>query len=197
MKRILLAIFVAIVSTACFAQWSPGSFTIQTKVGLSVANVTNDDLAETRLGLVAGAEFEYQISNKFSLEAGLLYSQQGTKVKDSQYKTTEKIDYLNIPILANIYVVPGLAFKFGLQPGINLCAKVKGSSNGVDVTFDMKDFGYEVRSFDVSIPFGLSYEFNNIVIDGRYNLGLTKFIEHGQSKHCIFQFTLGYKFSLF
>lgn len=195
MKKLLLAICVTMVSTVSFAQWSSGSFTVQPKVGLNIANITDGEGASSRLGLVAGAEFEYQLSSKFSLAAGLLYSQQGAKDKDSGVTGTLKLDYLNIPVVANIYVAPGFAFKVGLQPGINLSSKISGSSGGADVTVDLSDLGMEVESFDLALPLGLSYEFSNFVIDGRYNLGLTKFLEN--SKNNVIQLTLGYKFSLF
>ena len=111
-------------------------------------------------------------------------------------KNTVKTDYLNIPIMANVYITDGLAVKLGLQPGLNLSAKYKydgsvagyeGSSEG-----DIDD----VKSFDLALPIGVSYEINNFVIDGRYNFGLSKVFETGDNKHSVFQITLGYKFSM-
>ena len=51
---------------------------------------------------------------------------------------------------------------------------------------------------DLAIPLGISYEFNHVVLDARYNLSLTKAISaYGEStKHRVFQITLGYKFGL-
>ena len=43
---------------------------------------------------------------------------------------------------------------------------------------------------------GLSYEISNIVIDARYNLGLTSIWDKGDEKHGVIQITLGYKFHL-
>lgn len=56
----------------------------------------------------------------------------------------------------------------------------------------------EAKTVDFSIPVGLSYEFPTvpIVIDARYNWGLTKVVDGGDSKNSVFQFTLGYKFDL-
>ena len=52
------------------------------------------------------------------------------------------------------------------------------------------------ESFDFSIPVGLSYEFNNVVLDARYNFGVTSVADGGDAKNSVFQFTLGYKFAL-
>ena len=71
--------------------------------------------------------------------------------------------------LANVYVAPGFAVKLGLQPGFNVNSKAKAKNNGVSVEADM-----DAKTVDLSIPIGLSYEFSNFVIDGRYNWGVTK-----------------------
>ena len=46
------------------------------------------------------------------------------------------------------------------------------------------------------MPIGLSYEFDNIVIEGRYNFGLTKVWKDMDNKNSVFQFTVGYKLPL-
>jgi hypothetical protein len=89
---------------------------LQPKVGLSIANVTDIDGTDPRYGVVAGAEFEYGVSDIFGLSAGALYSMQGAKDGDA----TLKLDYINVPILANVYVTKGLAIKLGIQPGFNV-----------------------------------------------------------------------------
>ena len=174
----LIAAFM-VASIGAFAQHSVGSFTIQPKVGLNIANVTDADDADPRIGFVGGAELEYQATDIFSITGGVLYSMQGAKADDE----TLKLDYINIPILANVYVTKGLAVKLGIQPAFNVNSK-EGSAD------------VDAKSFDFSIPVGLSYEFSNVVLDARYNWGLTKISENGDSKNSVFQITLGYKFDL-
>ena len=106
-------------------------------------------------------------------------------------KATTKLDYINVPILANVYVAPGFAVKLGLQPGFNVNSKAKAKSNGVAVEAD-----FDAKTVDLSIPIGLSYEFSNFVIDGRYNWGLTKVAKDSDCKNSVFQITLGYKLPL-
>lgn len=163
--------------------------------------MTNTDGADARIGLIIGAESEYQISQKFSVTAGLLYSQQGAKDSEYEYieqyrvkvNETVKLDYINIPILANIYVAHGLALKVGIQPGFNINNKITIESNGVSAEVDLE----ETKTLDFSIPVGLSYEYANIQLDARYNWGLTKVNSYlEKSKNSVFQFTVGYKFNL-
>ena len=195
MKKLILMAVMALATVSSFAQHAVGTFTIQPKVGLNLANVTKGD-GDIRVGAVAGAEFEYQVSDIFSLSAGALYSMQGCKgevnVEGFDVDATVKLDYINIPILANVYVAKGLAVKLGIQPGFNVTHKMSAKQGSASGSVDFSG----VKSVDFSIPVGLSYEFNNFVIDGRYNFGVTKFADGSDSKNSVFQFTLGYKFAL-
>lgn len=175
MKKIILSAVVMLASVAGYAQHAVGSLSLKPEVGLSIANVTKSN-GDAKVGFVGGAEFEYQATDIVSLTFGALYSMQGAKVPSG---TDLKLDYINVPVLANVYVAPGLAVKLGLQPG-----------------FLVSDNSIGTKSFDLSIPVGLSYEFNNFVIDGRYNLGAIKIWEPSDSKNSVFQVTLGYKFDL-
>lgn len=196
-KLFLMALMAFIATTTSFAQWSVGSITVQPKIGINGANITDADNSDSRIGLVLGGEFEYRVSPIFSLSAGALYSMQGCKgtAEDDDGNTGDvslKLDYINVPILANVYVVKGLAIKLGIQPGFNVRHKATASVSGVNVTTNLPG----VKSVDFSIPIGVSYEFNRFVIDGRYNFGVTKLIDGADSKHSVFQFTFGYKFAL-
>ena len=53
-----------------------------------------------------------------------------------------------------------------------------------------------IKSVALSIPVGLSYEISNVVLDARYNWGVTKAFDGLDSKNSVFQVTIGYKFQL-
>lgn len=192
MKKILLMAVVMLASVASYAQQAVGTFTLQPKIGMNVASLTKCDGCDPRIGLAAGVEAEYQATDIFSVSAGLIYSMQGNKTKEEGVTLTTKLDYINIPILANVYVTKGLAVKLGVQPAFNVSDKQKLSGGKASV--EAEDVGAE--SFDFSIPVGLSYEYNNVVFDARYNFGVTNIADGGDSKNSVFQFTLGYKFAL-
>lgn len=84
------------------------------------------------------------------------------------------------PITLNYYVAKNFALKAGIQPGFMV----------------NKDDARHVNTFDFAIPVGMSYEFDNFVIDGRYNIGVTKVPKHGDGYTNVVQLTLGYKFKL-
>lgn len=191
MKKMILMAAMFVASVAAMAQNAVGTISLQPRIGVNVASLTDADDADARVGLAVGAELQYQATDLFAITGGLTYSMQGAKYDN----TTVKLDYINVPILANVYVVKGLAVKLGIQPGFKVNSSAKVKSSGVSVSADLDD---AVNSFDFSIPVGVSYEFSNVVLDARYNWGLTKaFDAEGlDSKNSVFQFTVGYKFAL-
>ena len=174
MKRLFLSAAMAVFSLGTFAQSAVGSVTLQPKVGLNIASLTDEGDASSRIGFTGGAELGYQATKKF----------------------------------ANVYVVKGLALKAGIQPGfcINKKVSIGGVSVDIDEAFKQADTNYKINTVDFSIPIGLSYEYNGLIIDARYNLGVTKvadgYIENegikmrSDDRHSVFQITLGYKFQL-
>lgn len=174
MKKLFLMTVLALASTFAFAQRRVGGTTIQPKIGLNVSTVGDMDW---KAGFVFGAELQHQINRKVAVAGGLLYSFQGGKTDDYTWNPS----YINIPVTLNYYATRGLALKAGLQPGFMVG----------------KDDARGVNTFDLAVPVGLSYEFDNFVIDGRYNIGVTKVAKHGGDGFTnVLQFTIGYKFKL-
>lgn len=193
MKKLILTAAVMLASAASYAQHATGSITLQPKVGINIADLTKVDGSDVRVGLAAGAEFEYQATDMLGISFGALYSMQGCKGElEDGIDGTIKLDYINIPILANVYVAKGFAVKLGVQPGFKVNSKVTAKAGGASASVDLDG----VKSFDFSIPVGLSYEYRNFVLDGRYNFGVTKWADDTDSKNSVFQITLGYKFDL-
>ena len=215
---IIAAMLMAVVGVN--AQNEVGQFSIMPKAGVNIANMTKFDDSKTRLGFAVGVEAAYGVAENFEITAGFLYSQQGTKLKDMlgvdledddfvggwafSGDATIKLDQINIPIMAQYYIVKGLAIKAGIQPGFNVVKKIGingdmyqggvqgGNVKHIDESYNMSGDG--LKSFQLSIPVGLSYEYQNVVLDARYNIGMTKAFEGSDSKHSVIQITLGYKF---
>ena len=133
---------------------------------------------------------QYQATDKLGLAVGALYSAQGTK---SDHVTWTP-GYINVPVTLNYYVAQGLALKAGIQPGFKVSSKAKAKVGGTSVSTDIDDDVF--KSFDLSVPVGISYEYMNICLDARYNIGVTKVMDGTDSKNSVFQVTLGYKFAL-
>lgn len=198
MKKMILMAAIMLSSVSAFAQNEVGQFTLQPKVGINFANLTGDG-TKGKVGFVGGVEAEYGVAKNFSLSLGAMYSMEGArldKIMVGNYTLKDRVNltYLNVPILAQYYIVPGLAIKGGLQLGFKMSAKQKlKDDNGNSVSLDMDD----AKGFNLAIPVGISYEYKNVVLDGRYIFGTTKtFKDVEKNKTSLFQITLGYKFAL-
>ncbi len=197
MKKILMIAALMVATLSASAQ---GMY-LKPMVGGTLSTYRGSDVKDNkmRFGLVAGAEFGYMINEKFGATAGLLVSMQGSNSKDTDYEKDRSatLTYLNIPLLANFYIIPGLAIKAGVQPGFLLSAKTKGSEYDDGRWVDWDKSGTDgLKKFDFSIPIGVSYEFSDFVIDARYNLGLTKIDDTALSAkayNSVIMLTLGYK----
>lgn len=191
MKKILLFLAMLAISLHGFAQQEVGSFTIMPKVGVNLATIDGDDMyyhwesegtdmqllkSKYRIGVVAGFEGEYQMSKPLSLSVGALYSLQGNTYDDIEFQRNFSSTFhcVNVPILLNFYVIKGLALKAGLQAGYAFYKKTSFESqidNGVWYSSSTSASIY--KPFDISVPVGLSYDFDKLRVDVRYNYGLT------------------------
>ena len=210
MKKLFFAAAVLMCSLTAFAQSKEGTFNILPKAGINISTLSNKDNAKVKVGFTAGAEAEYQLTKQLSLSAGALFSTQGAKsttvlrevdnttkeIREVDIKNTMEFDYINVPILANYYIIEGLAVKLGIQPGFNIIAKRKRTDGVEKESKNLSDLGVDVRKVDISIPIGVSYEFNDFVVDARFNLGLTEVADLVKSKNRVFQITFGYKIDL-
>lgn len=203
MKKLFLIAVAMLATLSVSAQSAPGTFSLKPMVGATLSSVRGSDVdgVKMKFGLVAGAEGIYQVSDMFALSGGLLYSMQGFKT-DTNLDLKMNTEYLNIPILANIYVAQGLALKAGVQFGLLTKAKAKGKYGNIEEDIDIKD---QMKSLDLSIPVGVSYEINNsFTIDARYNFGLSKIAKDddhhydytAKAYNSVFMLTLGYKFDM-
>lgn len=206
MKRTIVLAVISMMMMAVQAQKEVGTFTVYPRFGVNISKFSGQKIyydasdnyvkEKYKFGLSAGAELWYQFHNSLALSAGLIESNQGTKTEDinlensnnakETYSYSVNTQVLNIPLLLHVFVAPGLSFEAGVQPGFLLSAKSKENDEKNDVKSLMK-------TFDLSIPIGISYEYANIQLDLRYNHGLTSlgdFFDKGHNRSIVL--TLGY-----
>ena len=233
MKKQLLILIL--LSGVCLvnAQGISGRFSIIPRLGGTVANTTDTKAATGRNnasidsryrgGFIAGLDIEYTVLEQIGIALGACYATEGSRFPDidvfgKQPKSAGYHDwhtdlhYVNVPLTANYYFLPGLAVKAGIQFGFLLDAKEKFQRT--EITTDKtgaKQYGAteehrnslkdKFRHTDFSIPIGFSYEYMNVILDARYNFGLTR-IHTGElsntvhSKNRFLTFTVGYRFGL-
>lgn len=203
MKKVFMIAVAAMMATmsakAQIAEHEEGESTIQPRIGITMSTLTNMDGAEMKVNLTYGVEYEYFVNDQFSLAAGVLFTDQGAKIKDEEDEYKMNIYYVAVPLMANYYVLPGLAVKAGLQPAFR--AKTRIEEGDVKIDFDrameilFEDDDVEMNKFDLSIPLGLSFEYSHVTLDVRYNLGVTKLLKGWDDtvQNRALVMTLGYK----
>lgn len=179
--------------------------------------------ARYKAGFVGGVDVDYQIVPQLSVSLGAFYSQQGCRygnnkttveINGREYKNLgfsdmkSQTEYIDIPLMFNLHVTPNLAVKAGAQLGVNLSGKTKYTEtpytvkeNG-DVTYEKStdtEIDMNCKSIAFAIPVGVSYEYENVVVDARYNIGLTRISGTAgitAPKSRAIEFTVGYRFEL-
>lgn len=213
MKKLFFVALMIVASLTASADsmscQDTGTFSFKPFIGVSFANLVGfTDGSSTRTGAVGGVEAQYMLSDRLAVSAGAAYSQQGASY-DNPYMTdtraTAKLDLINISVLVNFYVCPGLAIKAGVQPGfvvnknIAVYDKTTGEISDYNGIADKSNY----NNFDLAIPLGLSYEWQQVVLDARYNWGLLDFNKNNsvaqannnkKITHGVWQITVGYRF---
>ena len=177
MKRTLFAMLLGMAAPlAALAQsQETGRWSVTPRVGINSSNMSGQDVyvdfnglvkPKRKIGFVVGAEVEYRYMKPLSTAVGVWYSGEGFRYTEIDGDAHTNLDFLNFSAVENFYVADGLAIKAGLQLGylLNVKSVVDGRS---------EDIGNSFKKLNLSIPVGLSYEYCSVVLDLRYNIGLT------------------------
>ena len=197
MKKITLLFIMILLSGSIYAQ---DQLRFGLKGGVNFANLVGDDIegAETLVGLNLGGLIEIPVSENFSFQPELAYSQYGTTNNDEGFDTSINLDYLTLPLLAKFYVAEG----FSLEAGPQLGFKLKGEVEVDNVSVDLEE---GIKSFDYGLTGGVGYSLPiGIFFQARYYYGLSDVfddfqmddieVEAGDIKNAAFQLSVGYQF---
>ena len=229
MRRLfLLSLFVLSVF-AVQAQPKWGTWSVVPHVGVSFANLTKDAIyvlyngtsySQTRIGFSGGADVYYQLTDKLALSGGVAYTQAGCNFKDIPADLSARsgtvlhdsyynLGYVDVPLLAHIYISKDLALSIGCQPSFLTKATAHfeiqdyetDGKGGIKYNKNVVSEGDAKSLFKktaFAIPVGISYEYENVLLMARYNFGLSKVYDHdlGDSKNKIITVSVGYKFNL-
>ena len=229
MRRLFLLFLFVLTLFGAQAQPKWGTWSVVPHVGVSFANLTKDAInvpyngtshSQTRIGFSGGADVYYQLTDKLALSGGVAYTQAGCNFKDIPADLNAKhgtvfhnayfnLGYVDVPLLAHIYISKDLALSIGCQP--SFLTKATSHTEMQDYETDgkggIKYDKNEVSEGDVkhwykktafAIPVGISYEYENVMLMARYNIGLSNVYDHdlGDSKNRIITVSVGYKFNL-
>ena len=198
-KLFLIASFIVLGTTATQAQdyWNFGI-----KGGANFATIANEDgeNPDGRTSFNVGAMVEIPVSDKFSIQPEVLYSAQGATLasfdEDNTFDVDDNVDYqldyIQVPVLAKIYLVEGLSVQVG--PSFNFLAN---EEIDFDPTSDSGDIDIEdgANGFEFGGAVGLEYKFaNGFLIQGRYTRGFSEIYDNADGRNSVVQAGIGFMF---
>ncbi len=201
MKRIflLIAVVLGFAATKVSAQQQPVRFGIKAGVNLAewegeTVNSAQDLIEMTdgsvsrkmREGFHVGGYISIPVAPGFEIEPGLQYSQKGTKIigklpfeqvdfLNATATLTNKAEYIDLPVLAKVYVGEGFHIFAGPQVSYLVSNKIQAEAgalgfNALNREWDVKD---SFQEFDFAVSGGLGYRFNSgFNLSAGYDYGL-------------------------
>lgn len=181
MKKIIFSALMLLLLNVAFAQHAV-QFGI--KGGVNFANLKDENnSSDAKTGFNAGALAHIHLSKSFALQPEVVYSAQGAEYANGKMR----LNYINIPVLAQYMFGNGFRLQTGPQLGILTTSEFKSGHAETDVD--------NLKNTDVAWSFGASYLSNmGLGIDGRYNLGLTDVSKNSDLKNRVWQLGLFYQF---
>lgn len=188
----------------------------------SVTNTDSPTRGKTKAGILAGLDLQYQATPMVAVSLGAFYAKMGCRYDDTDLSEAAPgsydvfannrfdLHYVSVPLMAHIYVARGLSVNGGVQASFLVDNNMYSDATKVTIG---KDGSYTytgpantinkgndlVKKFELSIPVGISYEYENVVIDVRYQLGLTQIykspLDQGNKNREVV-LSAGYKFDL-
>lgn len=208
MKKLVFIVAIALFSTsAVLAQ----EVRIGFKGGVNLATLGGDvENADHRTAFHLGGLVEIPLSERFSVQPEILYSAQGAEYEEAgsfggvpyDYTATAKLDYIQVPVMAKVYLIDGLALEAGPQVAFLVSDKYEYDGNvgpfGDSGEGDLDD--NDLSSVDVSLGAGASYRLPmGLFFGARYNFGLGNVNDAADKDdykvhNNVFQVSVGYSF---
>lgn len=200
MKRLLIGVLCALISTCAFAEstfWdstkSTEGFSLSAGLGMNVASLTKQNLWGSKVGLNVGIMAEKPVLNSLSVKAGLFYTMKGAKNggRDTGFgatlRSTLDPGYLEIPVMASyryqlneqirLQFDFGPYFAFGLH-GEDVKKVSGGASSPTKTVYKLFGSKGQMNRFDLGLRFGPEIVFNNKLRAGiAYEIGFTNAVK--------------------
>lgn len=163
---------------------------IGVKAGINFANTSGDNwfsttsnisnqAKKTRVGLIAGGFLTLNLSSAFAIEPEILYTQKGAQYTGvfnaANYTMKTRLDYLEIPILLQLYLAPSASSTPKIYAGpvasFKLSTTVTGTPGGLPAPTNS-----DIKSTDWGTVFGAGVDFATtglgLSLEARYTIGL-------------------------
>lgn len=193
MRKILFALLLSLSAAAATAQVKGLGF--GPRVGVNFADYLNSP-GNSRTALYAGLFIDYNFTHRWGIETGAYYSQLGSANNvESGYgvmtKTTHRMDYLSVPLVAKFNFLGGFRVIAGAEGLFKLSADRKTTDGSTIYPLS------NVRSSNLALTIGAGYLFRcGLDITASYSKGLrSAFLNQAQTTcPTYFRVAVGWRF---
>lgn len=189
MKKTVLLFLIAFTGITSIQAQDGVKFGV--KAGANFANLVGDtDGIDGRTGLHVGGVINVGINEWLAIQPEVIYSMQGYSGEEMGVDFTGKLDYVNIPIMADFTIAEGFSLQGGPQIGINVTSKEEAGDIEVESDAESLDIGTGIGA-QYELPMGLFFQ-------ARYMVGLTDvFDTDGEfsNKNSVISLSVGWFFN--
>jgi hypothetical protein len=172
--------------------------------GVNISNLVNVNdpnfATNTRVGMNIGGSLDIPVIKPLAVEAEVLYSQKGYSAYTSNGSFTQRNDFIDVPLLAKIQLVPG--FNLVVGPQISFLTATQNTYHSGFVTTSETVYNNDTQGYNKSLidgVVGVGIDLSpNVELRGRYTLDLQDNNAGGVSypayRNQVWQIGLGFKF---
>ena len=150
----------------------------------------------SKIGFNFGGFAELKLTERFGLQPEILFTRCGGNINNRYSPSViTRLDYLHVPVQGKVYLSRWLSFDMGPQIGFLVGKKgelddgISNNQNGPEIELN------NVNQIDLSLVAGFGFKIKNkILIQTRYNFGLSKVFEDREYKNSLISLSLGYYF---
>ena len=142
---------------------------------------------QMRPGFFAGVYATLPVGPGFAIEPGISYSEKGAVLRGTlpfpaldfvraQVSGTARLAYVDVPVLAKVFITPGFYVYAGPQASFLVSGKARVEAGAFGFTAYRQDFDVsnQLRKVDFAAVGGLGYQLNNgLGLSAGYEYGLT------------------------
>jgi hypothetical protein len=153
------------------------------RAGVNISGISGDNYGNTEslTGAYLGVYKEIPlIKSLLFVQPELQFSKQGFSTKTTDFN----LNYLNVPVLAKVYVLKMFSFEAGPQFGFKLSDNIDGP--GVNPNY---------KSFDTAMAVGMSFHLPlGLSLNGRFISSFGEVADNSDAKNKVIQLGASFKF---
>lgn len=187
-------VLMFITSITLNAQDRKNSASAGIKGGYNLSSVSFDGTSETSNlhGFHIGIYGESYVGKHIAIQPEILYSQQGYKIVDENGTYTQKLEYINVPVMLKMYPVKSFFIEAGPQIGFSISHKETFDAGFVLYDTEQE---FEPSNFDWGVNVGAGFKSDSgVSLGARYHIGQSDIYDQDKPKNRVVQIYLGFEF---